>query len=325
MKNIWHFGLIFLLSYATVAEVQQRVLHETASTSELLQLHKDLVQLESITGGEASVADYLTSYLTKHKFTVERQVVESTVAHERPRENILAYLGAKRKTRILVSSHIDTVPPYLPYERRGDEIWGRGTVDAKGCVATQITAVNELLASGILREGELGLLFVVGEEVDGAGMRHANEWGLQPEVVIFGEPTELKLASGHKGLLRMSVSAKGKTGHSGYPWLARSANSDLIAALYALQNARLPSDEKYGNTTINIGKMSGGVAGNVIAEYAEADIVIRVAAGTPEELKRIIKDTLNEIGDHLSVSFSQGYAPVFIDSDVEGRARFVEP
>ena len=300
-----------------------------ATLKPLFSLHRDLVEIESISGNEHHVGTYLDHYLRKHNFTVEKQHVdalhtaqdESSFVHfKHPRFNLLAYPGERRDTRILVSSHIDTVPPYWPYEvRKHGDIWGRGSVDAKGSVATQIIAVEELLASDELQDGDLALLFVVGEEIGGDGMRKANDLGLKWETGIFGEPTELKLASGHKGNLGFTITAKGKAGHSGYPWLGESANSMLIPALAVLGKLELPSSEKYGNSTLNIGRMEGGVAGNVIAESAQAEIQIRIADGTAEESKKIVLDAIKKVDDRLKVNFlSEGYGPVYIDSDVEG-------
>ncbi|TVY84984.1 putative carboxypeptidase [Lachnellula suecica] len=292
---------------------------DTSSKSPLLELHKSLVKHESITGNEHNVAKYLVSYLKGKNFTVETQEVGPFQGSTKPRENIYAYIGKQRKTKVLVSSHIDTVPPFWPYERKGDEIWGRGSVDAKGSVATQIIAVEELLAADKLKEGDVSLLFVVGEEVGGDGMRKANDLGLTWDTAIFGEPTELKLASGHKGTMSFDIVAKGKAGHSGYPELGKSANAMLIPALNLLLNAKMPSSDKYGNSTLNIGKMEGGVAANVIAEDASAKVSIRLAAGTPADIKKIVLDTLLDADAELDVIFSGGgYGPIYIDSDVPG-------
>ncbi|KAI9053438.1 hypothetical protein LZ554_002396 [Drepanopeziza brunnea f. sp. 'monogermtubi'] len=287
---------------------------ESSSTKALLKLHKDLITHASISGAEESVGKYLTKYLESKRFTVEVQEVQSNP----PRANIFAYVGKTRKTRTLVSSHIDTVPPFWKYERRGDEIWGRGSVDAKGSVASQILAVEDLLASGRIAEGDVGLLYVVGEEVGGEGMRKANDLGLTWDAVIFGEPTELKLASGHKGTMGLQISAKGKAGHSGYPELGKSANAMLIPALHALLSVELPPSEKYGNTTLNIGRMEGGVAGNVIAEEASATITLRIADGSLKDIQKVILETVEELGEELDVRFTGGYGPVYIDSDVPG-------
>lgn len=234
------------------------------------------------------------------------------------RQNVLAYIGDKRQTRTLVTSHIDTVPPFWPYERRGDEIWGRGSVDAKASVAAQIIAYQDLISAGKIAEGDVALLFVVGEETLGAGMKEANNLGISWESVIFGEPTELKLAAGHKGIMSLHITAKGKAGHSGYPELGRNANSMLIPALYELGRLELPWSEKYGNTTLNIGRVDGGVAANVIAEDAMAKIAIRIAAGTQKELRKLVLEAVKKSGQHLEVEFTQGYDPVHCDSDVEG-------
>ncbi|KAI9744800.1 MAG: hypothetical protein M1818_001725 [Claussenomyces sp. TS43310] len=291
----------------------------SSTTSALLSLHRSLVEQQSTTGSEAAVTDFLVSYLRGQNLTVEKQLVTSSP----PRHNVLAYGGAQRRTRTLVTSHLDTVPPYWRYERRGDEeIWGRGTVDAKGSVAAQITAVLGLLGRGAVRaEGDVALLFVVGEETGGDGMRRANALGLAWHSVIFGEPTGLKLAAGHKGMLGCVVRARGKAGHSGYPELGRSANAMLVAALHELLRAPLPASPKYGKTTLNIGRIDGGVAANVIAEEAAAHLAIRIAAGEPRDVLDILERAVARagFGDDLTVSpVTAGYGPVPIDHDVDG-------
>lgn len=293
-----------------------------SSTSSLIDLHKSLVEYESISGNEHGVALWLASYLKGHNFTVETQEVEAATPEHQTRLNVFAYVGDKRKTRTLVTSHIDTVPPYWPYERKGDEIWGRGSVDAKGSVASQIIAVQELLAEGRIGEGDAALLFVVGEENSGMGMRKANDLGLSWETAIFGEPTELKLATGHKGAMGFLVRAKGKAGHSGYPELGRNANDMLISALYPLLGLELPWSEKYGNTTLNIGRIEGGVAANVIAEDASASISVRVAVETLATVERVVLDALHKSGHELDIEIHHGHGPVPIDSDVEGKSRY---
>lgn len=304
----------------TPIDKHQAVLDSSSSSSSsLLALHRALVEQESITGNEYEVAQYLLFYLKQRNFTVETQEVTPATSSQTARLNVFAYVGQRRETRTLVTSHIDTVPPYWPYERRGEEIWGRGSVDAKASVATQITAVQELLASGEIGEGDAALLFVVGEEVSGDGMRKANELDLKWDTVIFGEPTELKLASGHKGNMGLELKAKGKAAHSGYPELGKSANNMLVPALYALQNVELPSSEMYGNTTLNIGRIEGGVAANVIAENASAIIAIRIADGTPAEVEKIVRDAIQKTGQELDIDVHVGYGPVPIDSDVEGK------
>jgi acetylornithine deacetylase len=296
----------------------------TASESQaLLSLHRHLIETESITGNEKNVGDWLTTYLRSHNWTVERQEVSPD------RYNLLAY-GTKRETTILLTSHIDVVPPYWPYyyNETSDEIGGRGSVDAKGSVAPMIIA-----AEGVKHhlQDDISLLFVVGEETGGDGMRAFSSWSERPsshETIIFGEPTEGKLVCGHKGMLGFEIKATGKAAHSGYPWLGVSANDILVEALAELLKLRqhLPWSEKYGNTTMNFGRVQGGVAANVVAETATANIATRLAAGTPKLVRDLVIDTLKSIkaaaqkeGGDLQVEWgSEGYGVVDIDCDVDG-------
>jgi acetylornithine deacetylase len=320
--KLWSlFTLLLLSNWVSTSQLinSQEPILDPESSKPLLSLHKALIEIESISGNEYEVGKYLVSYLEKHNLTVETQDVKARSSSNGPRRNVLAFKGKQRQTRTLVTSHIDVVPPYWPYKREGDEIWGRGSVDAKGSVATQIIAFEELSAAGKISEGDVALLFVVGEEQFGDGMMKANDLGLAWDTVIFGEPTELKLASGHKGITGVEIKAKGKAGHSGYPQLGKSANAMLIPALNALLNVKLPWSEKYGNTTLNIGRIEGGVAANVIAEDAKANVAIRIADGPPEMVQKIVLDAIQKGGEELDVSFSNGYGPVFINSDVEGK------
>ncbi|KAI9720930.1 MAG: hypothetical protein M1828_005500 [Chrysothrix sp. TS-e1954] len=304
-------------------------------TSPLLDLHRGLVEIESITGNEQGVGNYLIDYFLDRNISVHQQFVDAaSFSNGERRFNVYAHIGSMRETRVLLSSHIDTVPPFYPYELRENatEVWGRGSADAKASVACQITAFNELRKAGKIGEGDVGLLFVVGEETGGSGMKTANELNQTWESVIFGEPTEGKLASGHKGILGLELNTKGKSGHSGYPWLGVSANTIMIRALAAIEDlkGKLPSSEKYGNTTVNIGRIDGGVAGNVIPEEATANIALRIADGTPDVAKMQImraiyqatKDELHGDGNWNLKTTIAGYPPIDLDTDIDG---FGEP
>lgn len=288
------------------------------TASALLDLHKSLIEISSISGSERNVSDFLGGYLRDRGFTVEAQPVKEG------RQNIFAYSGKSRKTRVLVTSHIDTVPPFWPYERKGDEIWGRGSVDAKGSVAAQVAAVESLLQGAqISKDGDVALLFVIGEEKSGEGMRVANDLGLSWEAVVFGEPTELKLASGHKGGGVFTITAKGKAGHSGYPEQGTNAIDLLIKGLASLQQLQLPWSDEFGNTTLNIGTIQGGVASNVIPQDASATVSSRVAAGSAEELERLVQKAILEASPELEIEFLAGRGPVPIDHDIIGRSNHI--
>ncbi|KAI7689032.1 Zn-dependent exopeptidase [Hortaea werneckii] len=322
--------------HAQAGRLHQEPLSTSAAhlslTHDLISFHQNLTQIESITGNEKQVGEWLVSSLESQGYNVEKQQVSA----DPERFNVLAWPGKQRDAKVLLSSHIDTVPPFYPYHHKdsatNQTISGRGSVDAKGSVATQILAANELLSQHELSPDDIAMLYVVGEETGGDGMRAANSLGLRPQTIIFGEPTEGKLASGHKGNLAVVLTAKGKAAHSGYPWLGRSANEVLVKALAALMELgqKLPESDKYGVTTFNLGRIEGGVAANVVAQDAMANIAVRIAEGTPAFIKKEIVKAVHsavksfldddmEAEDVIGLEFpSAGYAPVDIDSDVPG-------
>ncbi|UPK92728.1 hypothetical protein LCI18_003663 [Fusarium solani-melongenae] len=283
----------------------------------LLELHKSLVEIDSTSGTKANCTKLLAKYLESRGFTVETQHVKGE------QENILAYVPGSRENRVLVTSHIDTVPPYLPYERRGDYIYGRGVVDAKGCIATQVMAVESLLGDGQISPGDVAMLFVVHEEDSGDGMKAANNLGLSWQSVIFGEPTQLKLARGHKGIMSFWLRAHGKAGHSSRPESGRNAIDILIRAIRAIDGLELPSDDQPGPCTVNLGIIEGGVADNVIPDAAAAKFLIRISAGTPEEIQDIVRKAVAAVTSDVDVTFGNGLGGVLLDHDVDGFEKIV--
>lgn len=317
------------------------------ASSPVLTFHRALCEVESVTGNEKSVGDLLVSFLEAHNFTVTKQPVGNST----DRFNVYAVPDAKKfgltsqsKPKVLLSSHFDTVPPHFKYSlskpkhgsRKDILISGRGTVDDKACVATQTSAVLELLldSNNDIDPADLALLFVIGEETTGDGMRTFSNSDLYAstskgyKAVLFGEPTELKLAEGHKGITMLYINAQGKAAHSGYPWLGRSANSMILPALMVLdklgdipeEEGGLPRSEKFGKTTVNVGRMEGGIAANVVPEHAHADITFRLAAGTLKEAQDIILNAVHgaDPEDLLDLELGQGYGPVECDADVDG-------
>lgn len=139
------------------------------SAKELLAFHKGLVSISCITENESPCTEYLHAHLTKLGYTVELQTIAPG------RENVLAYLGKGRNPRVLFNTHIDVVPPYIEYREDEENVYGRGSSDAKGCMAAQVQAVEELRKEGMVKEGDIGFLFVVGEEVDHIGMVVSNQ------------------------------------------------------------------------------------------------------------------------------------------------------
>lgn len=289
---------------------------------ELFKLHKKLVNIESISGNEVSVSNYLQNYLSQLGLGLELAIDETG-------KNIYAYGSENGSTKVLLTSHIDTVPPYIDYfvqeTEDGDvEIHGRGSCDAKGSVAAQIIAAKELLEDGIVTTDDLSLLFVFAEEVGGAGMRSANSYlveeGINWDAVIFGEPTENKLATGHKGIYLAKLEVFGVASHSGYPDMGIDADKIMIEIMHELETYNWPTSELLNSTTLNIGMFGGGIAGNVISPYAECTILMRTAVDA-DEIDTIVQSIVSKHeskAKDLKLDVRVTDDPVSLDYEVDG-------
>jgi len=235
---------------------------------QVFELTRRLIDIESITPNEWEIGNYLWGLLDDLSRRFHGQVERMAV--EKNRDNIVACFG---EPVVVLSTHMDTVPPFIPSREDDDCIWGRGACDTKGIIASMITAAERLLEGG---QRDFGLLFVVGEERNSAGAHVAAKNGRGSKFIINGEPTENKLALGSKGALRFEIKARGRMAHSAYPELGESAIDKLLAALRRISLVQLPNDSILGSSTLNIGTIHGGRAPNVIADEAEAEIFVRV-------------------------------------------------
>jgi acetylornithine deacetylase len=235
----------------------------------LAELTRRLVDIPSVSGGEAEVARFVASELTALGYRVE--VFDAAPG----RPNVLA--TTERPPRVVLSTHLDTVPPHIPARISDGALYGRGACDAKGIVAAQIAAAERLRAEGVL---EIGLLFVVDEEMGSLGARAANAHPSARHCrwLIGGEPTDNKLARGSKGSLRLSLVTDGVTAHSAYPEQGRSAIDALLDVLADVRRCAWPTDPLFGDTTLNIGVLAGGTRPNVVAGEARADLQIRLVS-----------------------------------------------
>jgi len=240
-------------------------------------LTRALVDIESTTGHEKPVVDFLHAYLSKMARRHNGRIERMTAAPER--DNLLLTFG---EPVVTLSTHMDTVPPYWPSSEDSKCIRGRGSCDAKGIIAAMITAAESLLESGTRN---FALLFVVGEERDSAGAQAAAGSPQGSQFLINGEPTQNRLALGSKGALRYEVMARGKLAHSAYPELGHSAIDSLLNALSEIRAIPLPSDPVLGSATLNIGTIQGGRAPNVVADGAQAELMFRIV-GDAEALRK---------------------------------------
>lgn len=262
----------------------------------IFELTRTLIDIPSVTPEEELVGlrlfDYISLIAKKHSGTVEKILVEPG------RYNVVATFGTPVVT---LSTHIDTVPPFIPSREDDEFIWGRGACDTKGIIASMLTATERLLEAGVR---DIGLLFVVGEERNSAGAWHASEHRDQypagSRYIINGEPTSNQLALGSKGALRFELNATGKMAHSAYPELGDSAIVKLLDALEAIRKIELPVDDILGPSTLNIGTIHGGRAPNVIPDEARAEIFIRLVCDSTSTREAIAKAVAGMPGIELT-------------------------
>jgi acetylornithine deacetylase len=242
----------------------------------VFQLTRALVDIESVSDNETEVAAYLHRYLSQVAARTGGRVERMEVAADR--FNVLACWD---QPIVTLSTHLDTVPPFIPSHEDSEFIWGRGACDAKGIVAVMTAAAERLVGEGLKN---LGLLFVVGEERNSAGAAAASRSPRGSRYLVDGEPTDNKLALASKGALRFEVVARGRAAHSAYPELGASAIEALLDALEAIRKVPLPQDSVLGSSTMNIGTILGGRAPNVIADAAKAEILVRLV-GDPAPIR----------------------------------------
>jgi acetylornithine deacetylase len=257
---------------------------------DVVSLTRRLVDIESITGNEGPVGYVLADELRRLGYDANRMPVEGE------RANVHATLPQQPNPTVLFSTHMDTVPPFIPSSEDANRVYGRGSCDAKGIIAAQIAAAEQLKRDGIY----VGLLFLVGEERDSMGAKVANRQAHGCKFLINGEPTENRVAIASKGSLRVQLTASGRMAHSAYPELGESAIDKLIEALHRLRAMSLPSDPEFGPCTMNVGVIEGGRAPNVIPDKARAQLLYRLI-GPAEQVRREI---IEIVGDLAKVEFT---------------------
>lgn len=249
---------------------------DSCSRVDVIELARRLVRIPSVTNHEGEVARFVAERLRSDSWHVTTQEVpvEGDENVEFPRLNVLAQ-ASEGPPKVVLTTHLDTVPPFIDLDEDGECLYGRGTCDAKGIFAAQWIAAERLRSAGMAGVALLGL---VGEETHSWGAQRVSEILPRADWIVDGEPTDLKLASGGKGVLGFTARARGKACHSAFPELGLSAVHELIAALARLLKTELPHDPFFGATTVNVGRVQGGLAPNVLSPTAEAHVTVRLGA-----------------------------------------------
>jgi len=255
--------------------------------TDVVALTAELLAIQSSTGQESEIVEFVSRWLLSRGWNVELQEVT------KGRANIWATRKGKGVT---LSTHLDTVLPYIPPREEAGKLLGRGACDAKGIAAAMLAAAERLVKSG---EERVDLLFLVGEEQGSDGARAANRLTPTSRYLVNGEPTESKLASGAKGSQRVTLRFRGRAAHSAYPELGRSAIAPMLELLPTIEKLDLPTDPVLGATTVNIGTIRAGTAGNIIPELAETELMFRLVS----DVKPLKKSVEKWVGDKAEIEY----------------------
>jgi acetylornithine deacetylase len=260
-------------------------------------LTRELIDIPSLTGDEKAVGEFLATRLASLGYNVELQDAGAD------RFNVIATTG--EIPRIVFSTHMDTVPPFIASSEDGEYIYGRGSCDAKGIIAAQLFAAEQLRKQGM---NNIGMLFTVDEELSSFGAQAANNHPLARECrfLINGEPTDNRLAIGTKGSLRLIITTEGRAAHSAYPEAGESAIEKLLDILQDIRACEWPGDSFFGETTCNIGVLNGGTRPNVIPDHARAELQIRLATDI-ERVKRVVEEA---VAGRARVEYASAHNPV---------------
>ena len=265
------------------------------------ELTRKLIDIPSVTGDEKAVGTFLQSHLEGLGYTVKLQKVAAD------RFNVLATTNAP--PLVVLSTHMDTVPPYIESSEDDEKIYGRGACDAKGIIAAQIIAAERLRSEGLQ---EIGLLFTVDEEQGslGAQVANLNKPARQPAYLINGEPTDNRLARATKGSLRLKLRTQGRASHSAYPEQGESAIEKLLDALESVRKCEWPADDLLGETTCNIGVIGGGTRPNVVPDEAFADLQLRLVSKV-EPVRKILEAA---VAGRAEVEYLSEHEPVYLET-----------
>ncbi|MEM7309908.1 MAG: M20/M25/M40 family metallo-hydrolase [Planctomycetota bacterium] len=257
---------------------------------------QDWIEIDSVTGGEGDYGDALGRALAAEGLGVERQELSPG------RFNVLARAA---NPEVVFCTHLDTVPPWFGSERKGNVVFGRGACDAKGPALAMLLAARRLLAEG---EDRIGFLLTVGEETDGAGAVFANEqladpWS--PRFTIVGEPTDNSFVRGHKGVYKCNLRAHGVAGHSSQD-VGPSAIHELVTVLQGILGDDWGEHARFGSGTVNVGEIGGGLAANVVAPEAQAELLLRIV----QDPVAVTEKLRTHLTEHVELELGKNYGPV---------------
>ena len=257
-----------------------------------IRLYTQMLEIDSTSGRERGLADFLAERLLTQKNSLMRFDVESMRA-DTPEgcgipQNLFFSWGTPK---VIFCSHLDTVPPYIAPHIDGSMATGRGTCDAKGQIFAMYEACKVLESKGY--DG-FGLLLLAGEETGSYGAKAFREQHPGAEWVVVGEPTDNCMASASKGTKSFEVTFEGKAFHSGYPQYGLSAVEMFNDFVNALRSIVFPSDPVLGETTWNIGRLVSDNPQNIISDRLTCRVYFRTTFESDEMVCNVMKNIAGE-------------------------------
>ena len=249
-------------------------------------------------GLEAEVSDFLASKMKAIGFKVQSHEVSPG------RPNVVGHMtfGSGGK-RLMFNGHLDVVPPgdrslwdgdpYSGILKEG-RVYGRGTSDMKGGIASIMVAAKALADSSSDLQGDLIFSGVVDEESNGSGSKRIAEDGYKADMVVIGEPTDKKICIAHKGNMWLEITTQGIAEHSSQVRVGKSANAVYrMTKIVSLIEEMLPDlqeiqDDLVGNPTITVGLIEGGTKPNIVPDACR--IVVDRRLLPAEDPKRVLED-----------------------------------
>lgn len=255
--------------------------------------------------------------------------------------NLFATIGPDVDGGIVLSGHTDVVPvagqewtsdPFQAVEREG-RIYGRGACDMKGFIACALALAPRMAEAGLRRPIHLALTY--DEEVGCLGaqvmLKALEAAGRRPAICIIGEPTEMRIIEGHKGMCEYTTRFVGLAGHGSQPERGVSAVEyavRYVGRLLELREelkGRVPAGSRFDPpwSTIQVGRISGGVAHNVIADHCEVDWEMRPV--TDADYEHVQREIRSYVAGTLLPAMRAVHPGASIETEVIGEVPGLEP
>jgi acetylornithine deacetylase len=268
----------------------------------------------STTNSSASILQKLVSFDTTSRHSnlpliewtanyLETRGARVQLIHNQGKDkaNLLASIGPEREGGIVLSGHTDVVPvdgqewtsdPFALTERDG-RLYGRGSSDMKGFIASTLAAVEHWQSLTLLRP--LHFAFSYDEEIGCFGAHSLVERILEkvprPAFAIIGEPTDMKIGVAHKGVTGAHTSFRGVAAHASDPTLGVNAIDAAVDFVRFLREVAAMPQLQANGCTFNVGQIAGGSATNIVAERCSVRWEYRTAAGQDAD---VIQEAIND-------------------------------